>query len=63
MKINEIFPDEQMLRVDETPWYADIINYLASSIPPSDYSSHERKKFFTELKFISRRIQFSIGES
>jgi hypothetical protein len=32
--INEIFPDEQMLRVDEAPWYADIVNYLASSIPP-----------------------------
>ncbi|XP_022858978.1 uncharacterized protein LOC111379771 [Olea europaea var. sylvestris] len=40
-----------MLRVDEAPWYADIINYLASSIPPPDYSSHQRKKFFTELKY------------
>ncbi|XP_022869740.1 uncharacterized protein LOC111389116 [Olea europaea var. sylvestris] len=42
--INEIFPDEQMLRVDEAPWYADIVNYFASSIPQPDYSSHQRKK-------------------
>ncbi|XP_022858481.1 uncharacterized protein LOC111379355 [Olea europaea var. sylvestris] len=49
--INEIFPNEQMLRVDEAPWYADIVNYLASSIPPPDCSSHQRKKFFAELKY------------
>ncbi|XP_022869570.1 uncharacterized protein LOC111388972 [Olea europaea var. sylvestris] len=49
--INELFPGEQMLRVDEAPWYADIVNYLASSIPPPDCSSHQRKKFFAELKY------------
>ncbi|XP_022859548.1 uncharacterized protein LOC111380266 [Olea europaea var. sylvestris] len=49
--INEIFPDEQMLRVDEAPWYADIVNYLASSIPPPDCSSHQRNFFFAELKY------------
>ncbi|XP_022865510.1 uncharacterized protein LOC111385359 [Olea europaea var. sylvestris] len=49
--INEIFPDEQMLRVDEAPWYADIVNYLVSSIPSPDCSSHQRKKFFAELKY------------
>lgn len=52
--VNEIFPDEQMLRVDEAPWYADIVNYLASSIPPPGYSSHQRKKFFAELKYYFR---------
>ncbi|XP_022842008.1 uncharacterized protein LOC111365705 [Olea europaea var. sylvestris] len=29
----------------------DIINYLAKSIPLLDYSSHQRKKFFVELKY------------
>ncbi|XP_022870152.1 uncharacterized protein LOC111389466 [Olea europaea var. sylvestris] len=29
----------------------DIVNYLASSIPLPDYSSHQRKKFFVELKY------------
>ncbi|XP_022869587.1 uncharacterized protein LOC111388987 [Olea europaea var. sylvestris] len=49
--INEIFPNEQMLRADEAPWYVDIVNYLASSIPPPDCSNHQRKKFFAELKY------------
>ncbi|XP_022894115.1 uncharacterized protein LOC111408604 [Olea europaea var. sylvestris] len=37
--------------IEEAPWYADIVNYLAKSIPPLDYSSHQRKKFFSELKY------------
>ena len=28
--IMEIFPDEQLLIVDTLPWYADIVNYLAT---------------------------------
>lgn len=51
MDINEIFPDEQLFGVETTPWYADIVNYLAKSIPPPDYSAHQRKKFFTDLKY------------
>ncbi|XP_022864670.1 uncharacterized protein LOC111384595, partial [Olea europaea var. sylvestris] len=42
--INEIFPDEQIFGVEIVPWYADTVNYLAKSIPPLDYSSHQRKK-------------------
>lgn len=44
--INEVFPDEQIFSVVETPWYADIVNYLARSITSPDYSHHQRKKFF-----------------
>lgn len=51
VEINEIFPDEQIFGVMEAPWYADIVNYLARSIIPSDYSSHQKKKFFAELKY------------
>ncbi|XP_022841909.1 uncharacterized protein LOC111365593 [Olea europaea var. sylvestris] len=49
VEINEIFPDEQIFGVMETPWYVDIVNYLARSIIPPDYSSHQKKKFFVEL--------------
>ncbi|XP_022856137.1 uncharacterized protein LOC111377296 [Olea europaea var. sylvestris] len=34
--INEIFPDEQIFGVEIVPWYADIVNYLAKSIPPPE---------------------------
>ncbi|XP_022859597.1 uncharacterized protein LOC111380304 [Olea europaea var. sylvestris] len=51
VEINEIFPDEQIFGVMETPWYTDIVNYLARSIIPPNYSSHQKKKFFAELKY------------
>ncbi|XP_022849792.1 uncharacterized protein LOC111371857 [Olea europaea var. sylvestris] len=51
VEINEIFPDDQIFGVEIVPWYADIVNYLAKSIPPREYSSHQRKKFFLELKY------------
>ncbi|XP_022848718.1 uncharacterized protein K02A2.6-like [Olea europaea var. sylvestris] len=40
--------NEQIFRVEIVPWYADIVNYLAKSIPPPDYSSHQRKKRGTD---------------
>ncbi|XP_022868523.1 uncharacterized protein LOC111388093 [Olea europaea var. sylvestris] len=43
--------NEQIFGVEIVAWYADIINYLAKSIPPPEYSSHQRKKFFAELKY------------
>ena len=41
VKINEMFSDEQLLaisHVDFSPWYADIINYLATGVLPLDLS-------------------------
>lgn len=49
-EINEIFPDEMLFQIITTPWYADYVNYLARSIIPLDYSSHQKKKFFSDLK-------------
>ncbi|XP_022880581.1 uncharacterized protein LOC111397839 [Olea europaea var. sylvestris] len=40
VEINEVFPDEQIFGMEEAPLYADIVNYLARSIMPPDYSSH-----------------------
>lgn len=37
----------------------DILNYLAKSIIPIDYSSHQKKNSFFDLKW---RILFSAGE-
>ena len=39
-EIAENFPDEQLiLLVVQTPWYVDIVNYLACGIMPYDFSN------------------------
>ena len=38
-EIAEYFPDEQLfLLVVQTPWYADIVNYLACGVVPPEFS-------------------------
>jgi len=34
--INENFPDEHILVMCKEPWYADIVNYLATGQTPSN---------------------------
>ena len=53
LPIHETFPDEQLFLVShsETPWYADIVNYLVSGIISEDLSYHQRKKFLHDVKF------------
>ncbi|KAI5335638.1 hypothetical protein L3X38_025771 [Prunus dulcis] len=50
--IMEMFPDEQLyaIRSSEAPWYADFVNYLASTIIPADLSFHQKMKFFSLVK-------------
>ncbi|WCJ40198.1 GAG/POL/ENV polyprotein [Euphorbia peplus] len=50
-EILETFPDEHLLSFLSLPWYADIANYLVGSIKPSNMSTNQRKKFFSELKY------------
>ncbi|CAH9114515.1 unnamed protein product [Cuscuta epithymum] len=50
--IEGTFPDERLLRiVDEVPWFSDIANYLVGGVVPSDYTPHQRRKFFADLKY------------
>ncbi|KAJ9535162.1 hypothetical protein OSB04_un001759 [Centaurea solstitialis] len=50
-EITDTFPDEKILRVQiEMPWFADIANYLACGIKPSDYTPHMYKKFFHDVR-------------
>ena len=38
-EITENFPDEQLLMLSvQTPWYADIVNYLACEVMPFEFS-------------------------
>ena len=50
--IDDAFPGEHLLVCTSVraPWFADIANYLASGAMPHDLSSHQKKKFFYDIK-------------
>ena len=51
-EIRESFPEEQLMSVnDSEPWYADYANYLASRVLPEGMTRHDRKRFFSQLKY------------
>ena len=51
-EINDTFPDENLFNSshDFIPLLADIANFLARDIIPSDLSFHQRKKFMHDVK-------------
>ena len=48
--INDSFPDDFLFSVDSMPLYANIDNFLVTRKMPPDLSSHDKKKFLTEVK-------------
>ena len=50
--LNVAFPDKHLMAifVSRVPWFADIANYLALGILLHDLSSHQKKKFFYDVK-------------
>ena len=51
-EIEENFPDEQLfLLSDQTPWYADIVNYLACGVMSPKFSYQQRWKLRTNCRF------------
>ncbi|XP_070676276.1 uncharacterized protein, partial [Malus domestica] len=49
--ILETFPDEQLMSIEvSVPWYADLVNYLASKVIPSELNKNQRDK----LKYDAR---------
>ena len=44
--INDEFPEESLLLVQNTPWYAHIAYYLATGEVPPDWKAQDRKFFF-----------------
>ena len=49
LPIEESFPDEQLMSVSHIPWFADIVNYLATCKLPTHWSKKDRVKFLTEV--------------
>ena len=53
-EIDDSFPDDQLMNlapVDETSWFANTANYLASRVLPTGLSAHYRKNFFHDLRY------------
>ena len=48
--VNESFPDEHLFSISSPPWFADIVNYLASGKIPSHWSPQDKAKFFSQVK-------------
>ncbi|XP_022155996.1 uncharacterized protein LOC111022971 [Momordica charantia] len=50
-EIREQFVDEQLLRIENVSWYADIANYLVSRIIPHEFSRQQVKKFLHDVRY------------
>jgi hypothetical protein len=53
LPVHDSFPDEQLFEITprEPPWYADIINYLATGQIPSHWSKQDKDRFFKQVRF------------
>jgi hypothetical protein len=49
-QINDYFPNESLLSVSTMPWFANIVNFLATGDLPTQWSTQDRRKFLNELK-------------
>ena len=47
--INDEFPEESLLLVENVPWYAHITNYLATRKVPVEWKAHDKKYFFNKI--------------
>ena len=51
--IQDKFPDEQLFSVTSSklPWFAHIVNYLATEQIPAHWSKQEQNHFFSQIKY------------
>ena len=51
--VNDEFPDEKLLAIEEkkaVPWFVDFVNYLAAKVIPPEFNYQQKKRFFAHLK-------------
>ena len=53
LPLKNSFPDGQLSTVSQVqpPWYAYIVNYLATGSVPSTWSKDDKDRFFSQVKF------------
>ena len=51
--INDAFPDENLFLIqkNEIPWFTHIVNYLVSRKMPYEWTSQQKKKFLSDVRF------------
>ncbi|WKA01472.1 hypothetical protein VitviT2T_019753 [Vitis vinifera] len=49
LPINDDFPEESLMLLAKTPWYAHIANYLVTGEVPSEWKAQDRKHFFAKI--------------
>nr|CAN66653.1 hypothetical protein VITISV_014606 [Vitis vinifera] len=49
LPINDDFPEESLMFLVKTPWYAHIANYLVTGEIPSEWNAQDRKHFFSKI--------------
>ncbi|RVW44183.1 Transposon Ty3-G Gag-Pol polyprotein [Vitis vinifera] len=49
LPINDDFPEESLMFLVKTPWYAHIVNYLVTDEIPSEWNAQDRKHFFAKI--------------
>ncbi|KAL6332918.1 hypothetical protein AAG906_019923 [Vitis piasezkii] len=49
LPINDDFPEESLMLLAKTPWYAHIANYLVTGEVPSGWKTQDRKHFFAKI--------------
>ena len=47
--INDEFPEESLVLIEEAPWYAHIANYLATGELPAGWKAKDKKFFFAKI--------------
>ena len=51
-EVVEIFPDEQLFQLSfQSPWYDDIVNFIACGVMPPEFSYQQRKKLRIDSRF------------
>ena len=51
-EIAKKFLDEQLFQLSlQSPWYADIVNFLSCGIMPPEFSYQQRKKLRTDNRY------------
>ncbi|XP_034707024.1 uncharacterized protein LOC117930479 [Vitis riparia] len=49
LHINDDFPEESLMLLGNTPWYAHIANYLVTGEIPSEWKAQDTKHFFAKI--------------
>ena len=63
VQVNDDFPDEQLLAIEDTravPWFVDYVNYLVAKVIPPEFSYQQKKKVLRTLETLLLGGTYSI---